>query len=161
MKNLLQIRSFNNKADLMLKTLFLVIIINLATAFPAFAENADIKKALDNWVSAVESGNPQTVANLYDSKSVLLPTLSNIIKDSPEKRLEYFKRFATLPQLKCKIVNLYSRVYGDVGVNSGLYDFKYEKDGKIVDVQARFSFVYHKTDKGWLIVDHQSSKMPE
>ena len=101
MKNLLQIRSFNNKADLMLKTLFLVIIINLATAFPAFAENADIKKALDNWVSAVESGNPQTVANLYDSKSVLLPTLSNIIKDSPEKRLEYFKRFATLPQLKC------------------------------------------------------------
>ena len=157
-----QIRLFTKPSmGISLGLFALFLMMNLAVAFATPAENAEIKKALDNWVVAVTSGNAQAVADLYTEDSILIPTLSNKLKDSPEKKLKYFKKFTALPKLQCKIVSLYSRVYGDIGVNSGTYDFEYEKNGKIIKVPARFSFVYHKTDKGWLIVDHQSSKMPE
>jgi len=50
--------------------------------------------------------------------------------------------------------------YGHTAINTGYYTFSYVKDGETKTIPARYSFVYVKSDRGWLIVDHHSSAMP-
>jgi hypothetical protein len=45
--------------------------------------------------------------------------------------------------------------------NSGLYTFSFVQDGKIVEVPARYTFLYEKQDDQWLILEHHSSLRPE
>nr|WP_248287236.1 nuclear transport factor 2 family protein [Massilia antarctica] len=53
-----------------------------------------------------------------------------------------------------------SSVAGVIG-DSGVYTFDVVKDGKPAKVQARYTFVYKKLGKEWLILKHHSSAMPE
>jgi hypothetical protein len=55
-----------------------------------------------------------------------------------------------------KIIDL-----GDAAVASGLYTFSYRKDGQLVELPARYTFVYRKTPHGWAIIRHHSSALPE
>jgi uncharacterized protein (TIGR02246 family) len=49
-----------------------------------------------------------------------------------------------------------------VASNAGVYTFDLTKDGTVVKVQARYSFVYRNfPGKGWKIIEHHSSAMPE
>lgn len=121
----------------------------------------EIHQVFTNWLKAVSSGKPELVEKLYAQDAVLLPTLSPKVHNTPELRKEYFSHFATKPNLKGKINEEHIRVYGDIAVNSGLYTFSFTKDGATVEVPARYSFVYHKTPKGWMIIDHHSSKLPD
>jgi len=52
-------------------------------------------------------------------------------------------------------------LFGDAAVASGLYTFSYRKDGRLVELPARYTFVYRKTTDGWAIVRHHSSALPE
>ncbi len=123
-------------------------------------EVKEVKEALNTWLKAVSSGGPDAVMTLYMDDGVLLPTLSPVLCDSPAKRLEYFKVFTAKQNLKGKIDDIRTRVYGDVAINSGHYTFTFTQDGKEVAAAARFSFVYKKTPLGWMIVDHHSSLLP-
>jgi uncharacterized protein (TIGR02246 family) len=61
-----------------------------------------------------------------------------------------------------QIDKAYIRVLGpDTAINSGLYTFHVIKDGKPVDVHARYTFVYQKRHGGWCIMEQHSSTMPE
>jgi uncharacterized protein (TIGR02246 family) len=119
-----------------------------------------VKEALNTWLKAVASGGPDAVMTLYADDAVLLPTLAPGVHANPAKRLEYFKVFTANENLQGKIDELHTRVFGDVGINSGLYTFSFKKNGQDVSAAARFSFVYKKTALGWLIVDHHSSLVP-
>jgi uncharacterized protein (TIGR02246 family) len=144
--------------------LFLITNLTLIGNVSAKDNEADVKavqKALDTWLAAVASHDAEKVAALYNSDAILLPTLSSKVKKSPKERLDYFKEFTALPGIKGKVTELNTKVYDDIGINAGLYTFTYQKDGKTISVPARFGFVYDKTDKGWMIVYHHSSKSPE
>jgi hypothetical protein len=52
------------------------------------------------------------------------------------------------------------RVYGNTAINTGYYTVSFVKDGEAKSIPARYSFVYVKRGKDWLIVDHHSSAMP-
>ena len=69
-------------------------------------------------------------------------------------------KFTALRRLKAETNESIVRIFGDTAVNSGLYTFRYEKDGKVVNVPARFSFTYRKDGDKWKIVDHHSSVVP-
>lgn len=158
--------------------LLLVVAFLICLTPAAYAENAvavksvahissqetskqQVQKALDAWLAAVSSGSSDAVMKLYARDAVLLPTLSPKVHNTPELRKEYFDVFTAKENLKGTVNEEHIRVFGNIAINSGLYTFTFTKDGETVEVPARFSFVYHKTPHGWLIVDHHSSKQPE
>lgn len=130
-----------------------------STAKPS--EQAQVEQAFDSWLLAVNSGSSEAVMKLYEKDAVLLPTLSPKVHNTPELRKDYFNQFTSKPNIKGTVNEKHIRVFRDIAINSGLYTFTFTKDGETVSVPARFSFVYHKTPHGWLIVDHHSSRLPE
>jgi uncharacterized protein (TIGR02246 family) len=118
---------------------------------------SEISSLFDEWNSALQTGDPKTVAALYESNAILLPTVSNKVRHNHEEVEDYFVRFlAKGPEGKIDEENV--RIFGQIAINSGVYTFTF-KDGS--SVQARFTFVYRWNGKRWMIVEHHSSQMPE
>ncbi len=150
-----------------------------ATSFATTPEEdaMQVKQAYTDWVKTVENakGNATEVAVLYAPDAVLLPTLSPEIKiklsNNTSQELydftssdirQYFVAFTKLKDLKAQTGKLYTQVFNDVAINTGLYTFEYLDDqGKKIDVPARFTFVYEKINGKWLIINHHSSYLPE
>jgi len=118
----------------------------------------EISELLNLWIRAVLSGDPGKVLECYADDAVLLPTLSSRVRHSHEEILDYFEHFLS-GKPEGKIVEQNVRIYGDLAVNSGLYNFFMQEEG--TEISARFTFVYRKSDEGWLIVEHHSSLQPE
>ena len=117
----------------------------------------EIVLLFDEWNRALQSGNPQEVASLYQGDAILLPTVSNRVRHNREEIEDYFVHFLERgPEGKIDESNV--RTFGQVAINSGVYTFTFS-DG--CAVQARFSFVYRWNGKRWMIVEHHSSRMPE
>ena len=111
---------------------------------------------LQEWTSAVKSGNPKQVVSLYRDDGILLGTFSSKERVGHELILEYFENLLKSP-VDVEIVSEHPHVLELAAVNSGLYNFI--TNGKTIN--ARFSFVYHKDNAEWKIVSHHSSVMPE
>ena len=111
---------------------------------------------LQKWVSAVKGGDPKQVTNLYMDDGILLGTFSNKERIGHDLIFEYFENLLKSP-VEVQIVSENPHVFESSAVNVGHYNFV--TDGKTIN--ARFSFVYHKSDAGWKITSHHSSVMPE
>ena len=111
---------------------------------------------LKKWDTAIKSGDPKQVTNLYHGDGILLGTFSNKKRVGHELILEYFENLLKSP-VDVEIVSEHPHVLELAAVNSGLYNFI--TNGKTIN--ARFSFVYHKDNAEWKIVSHHSSVMPE
>jgi len=154
----------------MKKTLFLALLLSALPAAAATAHTThagwptttQVANQFDIWNSALQTGNPETVAALYcEPGGVLLPTVSNRVRTTHAGIVDYFTYF-----LKSKPVghidHSYIRVLGpDTAINSGIYTFTLTNDGKTSSVQARYTYVYEKRHGKWCIMDHHSSAMPE
>lgn len=117
----------------------------------------EISSLFDEWNNALQTGEPQKVAALYDDNAILLPTVSNKVRHNHEEIEDYFTHFlAKGPQGKIDEANI--RIYGQLAINSGIYTFTF---GDGTKVQARYTFVYRWNEKRWMIVEHHSSQMPE
>jgi uncharacterized protein (TIGR02246 family) len=150
-----------------MKNVILAILLQGLFVTSVFAETAEqaVAKAYQNWCSTIakSKGNPSEMVGFYAPDAILLPTLSPDILFNKEGggKNEYFTVFTGKKDIKCIPVKLITRMYGDVGVNSGLYDFTFvDAEGKPQEVAARFTFVYEKKDHRWLIVNHHSSILP-
>lgn len=111
-------------------------------------------KALNQWIDAVHSQNPDTVVNCYAQTAVLLPTVSNQLRYTQKERHDYFVSFLA-KKPKCRVISLMiNSVSHDVDVLSGTYAFSFEDNQQVT---ARFSYVY----QNGLITQHHSSLMPE
>ncbi|MDI1227117.1 MAG: SgcJ/EcaC family oxidoreductase [bacterium] len=136
----------------------------LKRSFKRRSQNAEreVKAAFEKWIAAVSTGNADAVSALYAPEAVLLPTLSPKVHDTPEQRREYFTAFTARKDLKGEVNESYIRVFQDTAVNSGMYTFSYQDEaGRTQSVPARFSFVYRRTEEGWMIIDHHSSAAPK
>jgi uncharacterized protein (TIGR02246 family) len=118
--------------------------------------NPVTSELLQRWISAVESGDPKQVTNLYLDNGILLGTFSNKERVGHELILEYFEKLLKSP-VEVNVVSEHPHVFESVAVNSGLYNFV--TNAKTIN--ARFSFVYNKNDIGWKIILHHSSVLPE
>ena len=145
----------------------------------ASADRAAVQDAYKQWTKAVETAQGKTdkVTALYAPNAILLATLSPEIKlnlstsHTPSEELfdltqadikDYFVAFTSLKNIHATTEKMYTQLFNDVAINTGLYTFEYLDDkGKKVDVPARFTFVYEKIGDNWLIINHHSSYLPE
>ncbi len=139
-----------------------LLLCSLALAHPAWAEpKEEVAAATAKWAAVFVDDNPDSILALYAPDAVLWGTLSPTLRQGPTALREYFvAAFKALPGHKVSFGDQLIRVYGDTVVNTGYYTFSYVKDGETKTIPARYSFVYVKGDKGWLIVDHHSSAVP-
>ena len=132
-----------------------------STAFADECTNKnEISSQFDKWNAALETGNPETVADLYAKDGILLPTVSNKVRTDHAGIADYFHHFLELKP-KGTLNEVHITCFGNVAINEGIYTFDVVRDGKPDKVQARYSFVYAKERGDWKIISHHSSKMPE
>ncbi|WP_373886637.1 SgcJ/EcaC family oxidoreductase [Duganella sp. BJB480] len=121
------------------------------------ASEKEISALFDRWNASLQTGDPDKVVANYAKKSVLLATVSNKPRLTPEEKKDYFEHF-----LEGKPVGTIDSSHIEVKCNSavdaGLYTFKFA-NGK--EVKARYSFTYKWFGQEWLITSHHSSAMPE
>ena len=120
----------------------------------------EVSTPLKEWVAAVESGNAEKVVALYDENAIFFSTFAVKPMKTQGERLAYYKKVVAESDIRIDIVESHPHVFGNVGINSGLYTFHYTQDGEPVTVPARFSFTYLRLDDKWRIIDHHSSKIP-
>jgi len=160
-----------------LQALILVVILVFVTTgisyiaiAPAASGNAqitcsevqpqDISQLFSRWNASLQSGKPSEVVKNYAEDAILLPTASNKVRHNHREIQDYFDQFLALKPVG-QIVESDVKTFCNVAIDSGIYSFTLTQNGQIKHVQARYSFVYQKTDNGWLIVEHHSSFMPE
>lgn len=118
----------------------------------------DIAALFDRWNESLQTGDPHQVVANYAEKSILLPTVSNTPRLTPESKEDYFEEF-----LKKRPFGKIDLRFVDIGCNyavdAGLYTFTFEATGEVVP--ARYSFSYKWDGAKWLITSHHSSVLPE
>lgn len=124
---------------------------------------AEIHQLFVDWNAALQTKDPEKVVDLYatGNNSVLLPTLSNMVADTKDEKIQYFKGFlakSPVGEINEEHIQVLSPT---LAANSGIYSFTLTTDGKTSKVQARYTFVYSKASGQWKIIDHHSSLMPE
>ncbi|RZQ61283.1 SgcJ/EcaC family oxidoreductase [Amycolatopsis suaedae] len=128
---------------------------------PASPSEQEIAGLFTTWNTALATGDPQRVADLYAPDAVLLPTVSNQVRSDRAGIVDYFTKFLQdKPQgtINQEIVGVLD---DNTAINTGVYTFDLTKNGQPTQVKARYTYVYERIDGKWLIVNHHSSAMPE
>jgi uncharacterized protein (TIGR02246 family) len=154
-----------------MRVLFGLLFVCLLSACATIAggdgnnEKEQVAAATQAWIDGMASHDPDRVAALYAPDAVLWGTTSPTIRDNPAAIRDYFNLLTRVPpDYKGILGEQRIRVYGDVAINTGTYTFigpARDAAGNPLRRPARFSFVYHKRDGHWLIVDHHSSALPQ
>jgi uncharacterized protein (TIGR02246 family) len=132
------------------------------TAAAQGGTKAAIHAALVKWTRALASGQGgKPVAALYARDAILLATFAPEPLTTPAAIAAYFRQLTAKPGLAATVDSERIDLFGDGAADTGLYTFRYREGGKEVRVPARFTFVYRKTARGWLIVSHHSSVVPQ
>ena len=145
--------------------LLALIAICAATSVPALArsENCraisekEIASLFDRWNKSLQTGNARKVVANYAKRSILLPTVSNTPRLTPEAKVDYFEHFLQKKPVG-KIDSRMIEIDCNTAFDAGLYTFTFG-DGS--QVKARYTYTYKWNGKQWLITSHHSSAMPE
>jgi uncharacterized protein (TIGR02246 family) len=121
------------------------------------ATEPQIASLFDRWNSSLATGDPKKVVANYAVKSVLLPTVSNTPRLTPEDKEDYFKHFLENKPVG-KIDSRTIEIDCNTAIDTGLYTFSFG-DGS--QVKARYTYTYKWNGHQWLITSHHSSAMPE
>ena len=111
---------------------------------------------LEIWINKIRTGDPKQVVDLYHDDGLLLGTFSDKERIGHDLILEYFENLLK-SKVDVKIVTQHNHESEFLITNSGFYNFIV--DGKTVN--ARFSFVFIKTQNNWKILSHHSSVLPK
>ena len=145
----------SNIAALALAGIALQVDARTETCHPTTEK--EIASLFEGWNAALATGKPEAVVARYANTSILLPTVSNVPRLTPESRRDYFEMFLkNKPQ--GKIDSRLIQIGCNSAIDAGIYTFTFG-DGR--KVQARFTYTYGWDGKQWLITSHHSSAMPE
>ncbi|WP_158889928.1 MULTISPECIES: DUF4440 domain-containing protein [unclassified Pseudomonas] len=121
---------------------------------------AGAKAALHTWAATVATRDVEAILALYAPDAILVPTLSNEVRDCEDSRREYFRNFLANEGLVCNVEIFKKRVSSKLStvVVGGLYIFHYRDGEQVIRVPARFLFTFEQIDGRWLITGHHSSR---
>ena len=115
----------------------------------------DISSLFEVWNNALQTGDPQKVAELYETNAILLPTVSNKVRHNHEEIADYFVNFlAKGPVGKIDESNV--RTFGDVAISGSTPSLSR------MDRACKLDFRNLPMERSRLrIMEHHSSAMPE
>ena len=117
----------------------------------------DVRALFGLWNDALQTGDPDTVARRYTKDAVLLPTVSDVPRDTHELIEDYFVKFLA-GKPTGEILESFVHIGHDWVSDVGIYEFTFEDGSK---VKGRYSYVYAMEDGEWKIMHHHSSqKLP-
>lgn len=129
---------------------------------PRDARDQEIAGLFERWNSALQSGKAQAVVSLYAPDAVLQPTVSNLVRSTPEQIQDYFEHFLVSKPVGLVNYRQIRHLGPDAAMDSGVYTFTLTAaDGRQQQVQARYTFLYERLDGQWKILNHHSSAMPQ
>jgi uncharacterized protein (TIGR02246 family) len=121
----------------------------------------DIEAAITTWLNTVADGNAVAVSDLYLESGVLIGTLAEDIKQGREQIQGYFERFLSSSPIG-SVDSFILQSYGDICISDGNYTFEMDgTGGNRESVSARYTFVWKKENKKWMIATHHSSAEPK
>jgi uncharacterized protein (TIGR02246 family) len=139
------------------------VVVGTAAVQPRevdIAPKDEVAAATAAWVEAFNSRDPARIVALYDPDAVLIGTSAKAPAMGTAAVSAYFRDAPSTPMNRVALGEHSVRVYGDMAIDSGLYNFFQVSDGKSQLTPARYTFVYRKRDGKWLIVEHHSSRVP-
>jgi uncharacterized protein (TIGR02246 family) len=150
-------RSFRRPAGVLVTV---AVIMIFAPAAVGAGPTEDIDAATQAWVNAYNSRDPKQIVALYAPDAVFWGTGSPVLRDTPAAIADYFSGEPSRPNGRVELGAHRVRVWGDVAASTGSYTFTDVRNGETIRRPARFSFVYHRVNGRWMIVDHHSSAVP-
>ena len=141
----------------------LFVILSGFVTLSGFAEERtlDAEQALKRWENSLNEGDLEGILSLYASDAVLWGTFSETIRDDRGLIRGYFEALLQRKNVGVTFGATVHRVYRDVHLFSGTYEFSYEDGGPVI-LPSRFTFVICKVEDGsYRIVEHHSSLMPD
>jgi len=157
---------FDHAGGYMKRITVLIVSLLIAGCATPSAMNAqdqvtnEILAATDAWRAAYDSRDSARITAMYGKSAVFWGTTMKSIATSPEAIADYFKDAATRPNARVMFTQQHVRIYGDVAFNSGAYTFKDSRDGKEIANPSRYSMVFHREGRAWVLVHHHSSRLP-
>ena len=114
------------------------------------------------WNNALKAKDYQKVASLYCTKKLsFLPTVSpKFIRDSEDTQKYFIDFLKKLPEGTITADDVQA-LGDDAYLHSGMYTFMTGPEDNRTPVQARFSYMWRKTDGEWKITHHHSSALPQ
>ncbi|WP_030667892.1 SgcJ/EcaC family oxidoreductase [Streptomyces cellulosae] len=130
---------------------------------PAKPTQQQVATLFDGWNTALQTGDPDKVADLYAKDAVLLPTVSDKVRTDRAEIVDYFEHFLLNKPVGKKIQTIVKVLDGNSAIDTGVYEFTLTDPdtGKKRVVKARYSYEYEKVGGTWKIQNHHSSAMPE
>ena len=122
----------------------------------ALISQNEVQQLFEKWNAALQTKDPEQVANLYSRDAILLPTLSDLPRTDHDTIVDYFKHFLEKSP-KGSIEQREIIIGCNMLQDAGLYSFNFE-DG--TTAEARYSFIYMLEDGEWKISHHHSSLQP-
>ena len=120
------------------------------------------ENVLKRWVEHVNKLEVESVVNLYDDKSTLLPTFSPHCLSTPRQIDEYFRQLATKRDLRVEL-HPETLIKTEIGagkyIMTGIYSFHFVVDDTSLTFPSRFTFIIDIT-KETPIIHHHSSQVP-
>ena len=121
----------------------------------------EIETALTNWLNTLADGNAVAMSDLYLDNGVLIGTLAEDIKQGREQIQGYFERFLKSSPVG-SVDSFILQNYGDVCISDGNYTFEMDTEsGSRESVGARYTYVWKKENKKWMIATQHSSANPK
>lgn len=135
-------------------------MIDVEKSVPSeIAEAAKIN--MSQWLSSLETKDPQKVAELYAENATFLPTVSGDFKRGRVGVKEYFVHFLPKNPKGRVVKDVITPIGEDAYLHCGMYDFDLDAGGgKRATVQARFDYLWKRNNGRWEIAHHHSSIRP-
>jgi hypothetical protein len=132
-----------------------------ASATSHYSETAE--GLFETWavtLADTECGNGEAMGNLYRRGAILLATFDPIVRGRDDIT-EYFDGLSCLEDLDVELNTWRAGGQGNLVWATGLYTFSSVEDGELVEVPARYTYVWKANRKGtYRIVNHHSSVTP-
>ena len=120
------------------------------------------EKILERWIEYVNKLEIESVVDLYEDKSMLLPTFSPHCLSKPQQIKEYFMQLSTRKDMRVELHHgtiCKTEIGEHKYIMTGIYSFHFVVDDANLTFPSRFTFVLDVSSEK-PIIHHHSSQIP-
>ncbi len=120
------------------------------------------EKVLQDWLNALNAGDVEKLLLLYNEKSLLIPTFSDRIIKSGDKRRDYFEKLKKRDNLSVTLHDktvIFQQMSETIFGISGIYCWHFSIEDEPLSFEARFSYLVD-VSLPHPILHHHSSQIP-